>query len=422
VPKESRMALRTLIIRPGVNTQFTPTLLEAGWSTSQLIRFRDGLLQKIGGWARAAQPAFTGVCRGLHSWTQINGLVDMGVGTHLKLWLFQLGSFYDLTPVRVSGTLGSNPFTTTGGSAVVTVASPAHGLSVGDFVELAGAAGFNNVTMNGEFQVNTLVDVNTYTLIAATSASTGGAGGGAAVGFTYLLPIGTADTVFLQGYGAGPFGAGAYGQAGAGGYASLSGLWVIDNWGEFMLACPQNGGIYQWRPQDTTATRATALANAPLFSAGILVASSQQQVIAFGAETGGTQDPMLVRFSDVGNNTVWTASATNQAGSFRLSRGSKIVGALGSALTILLWTNEGLWLMQYIGPPLVYSFVQVGFGSGLIAPKAAASTPRGVFWMSPAWSRPFKKPATCRAPCTPGFPRTSRSTARRCSRTCGSTY
>jgi hypothetical protein len=95
------MPLKTLLIKPGVNTQYTPTLLQAGWATSQLIRFRDGLLQKMGGWVKAAQTSFTGICRGMHGWVQINGLLDMGLGTYLKLWLFQLGSYFDLMPASL---------------------------------------------------------------------------------------------------------------------------------------------------------------------------------------------------------------------------------------------------------------------------------------------------------------------------------
>src|SRR5579864_5735453 len=107
------MPLMKLTFRPGVNTQFTPTLLEAGWTQSNLIRFRDGLVEKVKGWLPVIQGPFVGVCRGLHSWTQLSGFPDLGVGTNLKLFLLQGGQLFDLTPVRASGTLGNNPFATT---------------------------------------------------------------------------------------------------------------------------------------------------------------------------------------------------------------------------------------------------------------------------------------------------------------------
>lgn len=375
------MPIVPLKVRPGVNTQATPTLLEAGWAASQLIRFREGLLQKVGGWAKASATALAGVCRGLHSWTQLNGLIDLGVGTNLKLWLYQLGTFYDLTPVQNSGTSGSNFYTTTNGSASVNVNITSHGAGVGDYYEALTSKTGNGVTISGEYSVTTVVDANNFTITAANNANaTGSFGSG--TNWELLLSIGQANTVFEQGYGSGPYGSGPYGESTGNTYGTLCRLWFIDNWGEFMLACPQNGGIYQWQPSSGTTTRAAALSGAPTINAGMLVALPQQQVIAFGTNQGvAAQDPMLIAWSDVGDNTDWTASATNQAGTYRLPRGSKIMGAVGSPLAILVWTNEGLWLMQYVGLPFVYSFTQVGFGCGLIAPKAAAATPGGVFWM-----------------------------------------
>ncbi len=342
------MPLVPLKIRAGVNTQFTGTLLEAGWLASQLIRFRDGLLQKIGGWTKAAQTGFGGVCRGLHSWRQIDGLLNLAVGTHLKLWLYQLGSFYDLTPVQNSGTSADSFYTTTSGSNAVGVAITSHGASTGDFYEALTSASGGGVTISGEYQV-AVIDVNHFTIAAANNAtSTASFGGG--VDWQLLLSIGQQDTIFEQGYGSGPYGNGPFGESIGSGYAVLCRLWFVDNWGEFLLACPQNGAIYQWEPSSGTTTRAAVIATAPTANAGILVALPQQQVVAFGSGQGvSDRDPMLVAFSDVGDNTDWTASTTNQAGTYRLPRGSRIVGGLGVwPLAILLWTNEGLWIMQTV--------------------------------------------------------------------------
>ncbi len=375
------MPLVPLKIRPGVNVQYTPTLLEAGWAACQLIRFRDGLLQKIGGWSKAVATAVAGVCRGLHSWTQIDGLVNLAIGTNLKLWLYQLGLFWDLTPVQNSGTSATNFYTSTSGSAAITVAITSHGAGVGDYYEALTSAAANGVTISGEYAVTAVVDLDTFTITAGNAATASGSFG-SGVAWELLLSVGQQNTIFLQGYGTGAYGAGGYGQSNANTYAELCRVWFIDNWGEYLLASPQNGGIYQWEPSSGTTTRASPLANAPTVNAGMLVALPQQQVVALGTNQGvSEQDPMLVAWSDVGNNTVWTASTTNQAGTYRLPRGSKIVGAVGAPLAILLWTNEGLWIMQYVGLPFVYSFTQVGFGCGLIAPKAAASTPQGIFWM-----------------------------------------
>ncbi|HUC64573.1 MAG TPA: hypothetical protein VMA53_04035 [Stellaceae bacterium] len=376
------MPLVPLKIRPGVNTQATPTLLEAGWAACQLVRFREALLQKLGGWAKAFQSAFTGVCRALHSWTQIDGLPDLGIGTHLKLCLWQLGQFFDLTPVQNSGTSSTNFYTTTTGSASVTVNIAAHGAGVGDYYEALTSATANGVTIFGEYTVTAVVDANDLTITASTNATASGSFGNGAQ-WQLLLSVGLASNTPVQGYGAGPYGAGPYGESSGTIYYEPCRLWFIDNWGEFMLACLRGGGVYQWQPSSGTSTRASLLANAPTLNNGMLVALPQQQVVVWGTNQGvSEQQPLLVAWSDVGNNTMWTASTTNQAGSYQIPRGSKIVGAVGAPLVILLWTNEGLWLMQYVGLPFVYSFTQVGFGCGLIAPKGAATTPFSVFWMT----------------------------------------
>src|SRR5205823_4614352 len=77
-----------------------------------------------------------------------------------------------------------------------------------------------------------------------------------------------------------------------------------------------------------------------------------------------------------------TATVSNQAGSYRLSRGSKIVGALQAAKATMLFTDTDAWLMSYIGPPLVYGFTTIGNGCGLVAPHAAVAIAGTVYWMS----------------------------------------
>lgn len=126
--------------------------------------------------------------------------------------------------------------------------------------------------------------------------------------------------------------------------------------------------------------------SAPQLNTGMLVAMPQAQVIVWGTEAvigSGTIDPLLLRFSDAGGYTVWTASSTNQAGSYRLGgSGTKIVGGLQVAQTILIWTDVDFWSMVYQGPPLVYSFTVIASSCGLIAPLARAQLGRTVYWLS----------------------------------------
>ena len=141
--------------------------------------------------------------------------------------------------------------------------------------------------------------------------------------------------------------------------------------------------IYGWDPLSGSPT-ATVIPQAPPINDGALVAMPQRQIIAWGSSFTGIQDPLLIRWCDVNNYNSWIGTAINQAGSYRIPKGSRIVGAIQGPQQTLVWTDVDLWSMQYIGPPYVYSFNEIGAGCGLISRKAAASINGVVYWMGPS--------------------------------------
>ena len=157
--------------------------------------------------------------------------------------------------------------------------------------------------------------------------------------------------------------------------------WSLDNWGEDLIATREKGPIFEWAPPSGS-PYATILSNAPIVSEGAFVAMPQRQIISYGSTFNGVQDPLLIRWCDVGNFTSWIGTVTNQAGSYRISKGSRIVGGLQAPQQSFIWTDIDLWSMQYTGQPYVYSFNEVGTGCGLIARKAATVLSGTVYWMS----------------------------------------
>ena len=157
--------------------------------------------------------------------------------------------------------------------------------------------------------------------------------------------------------------------------------WSLDNWGEYLIASPHMGEIFYWNPADTNG-HVAVVPNAPLVNEGCFVAMPERQIIAYGSTFTGLQDPMLVRWCDIGNFTSWVGTVTNQAGSYRIPKGSKIVGGIQGPQQGLLWTDLGLWSMQYINLPLVYSFNEIASGCGLIGRHAAGTLSGNVYWMS----------------------------------------
>ena len=288
-------------------------------------------------------------------------------------------------------------FDTTSGSSVVEVTLADHGYSVGDTYPILVSTSVGGVTLLGNYSVRQVISSSQFTINAQQeAASTANAfinGGDAAYNYYYAFgPLVTGTGFGAGGYGTGGFGSGITIIPGGGiGLDALD--WTLDNWGEILIACPNGlnfgaavssplgGPIYQWSPQVNSPTL-DVIPEAPVANAGIFVAMPQRQIIAWGSTFNGVQDPLLIRWCDIENYEQWIALPTNQAGSYRIPKGSKIVGCIQGPQQGLIWTDLALWAMQYVGPPYVYSFNEIGTGCGLISPKAAASLNGVIYWMS----------------------------------------
>lgn len=284
-------------------------------------------------------------------------------------------------------------FSTTSGSSLVTVTLPNHGYAVGNIFPVLLSTTVGGSTFLGHYTVSSVVDANNFIITSTTLPSA------TATGYLnnnkahYIYSFGVGSIPSGTGYGIGTYGGGGYGTGTAvvpaTGTAVPADDWSLDNWGEVLLACatytksPQYQPIYQWDAEAGDPT-ATVIPNAPVVNDGFFVAMPQRQIIAWGSTFTGIQDPLLVRWCDVNNYNDWTATVTNQAGSYRLPKGSKIVGCIQGPQQGLVWTDLGVWSMQYVGQPYVYSFNEVGSGCGLIAKKAAASISGAVYWMGPS--------------------------------------
>jgi hypothetical protein len=169
-------------------------------------------------------------------------------------------------------------------------------------------------------------------------------------------------------------------------------LWSQSNFGEELLFSPRGGALYLWQPGSNPTpafgTRGTAVTGTDVPSRinQILVSDSTRIVIAFGCNDYGTYDstpldPLLIRWSEQESYTGWTPAITNQAGSFRLSRGSEIVGALQTRQEIVVWTDAAVYSMQYLGPPFVWGFTLLADNISIVSPNAIATAAGVVYWM-----------------------------------------
>jgi hypothetical protein len=477
------MAMVPLNIRPGVNVQATYLSNEGGYSASNLVRFKDGLLQKLGGSIRLTNTAVIGTARGMKAWADLAGNQYIGIGTNKRLHLYLQEQLYDITPQLQIDNLTA-PFSTQAGSRTVTVTDGGYTPIVGDYIIIANMSYVGGLVLQGSYEVKTVGSGN-YTITASVPATTTVVSGGATLSFqttvsstTVIITLATYPftnyqnilvgvptsvggltiggaydvTVTNQGYGDGYFGQNYYGNTpgsatittasaagssagptyenggnvriiyglhssvdntnfgyGDGAYSvgpyglSISGYntlrqWSLDNWGQLLVASYTGGPPYVWTPPLGTVysnsaaliPRAVYTGNyVPWTSTGLFVAMPQQQLVIYGTDMtlvstpgAATQDPLLIRFSDVSDYSSWLVTATNQAGSFRLPSGSRIVGGIQAPLQGLFWTDIEFWSMQYIGYPLVYSFTKLGIGCGLISLRGVAKMGPEIYWMS----------------------------------------
>jgi len=202
------MPIKTLKFKPGIVKDITSYANEGGYVDGDKIRFRFGFPEKIGGWVKFSPNSYEGTARRLHNWVALDGSDFLGVGSHLKYYIEEGQTFNDITPIRSTTSAGDVTFAATNGSTTITVTDQAHGAIAGDFVTFSDAASLGgNITadvLNIEYQIQTFVNSNTYTITSAVAAnsSDSGNGGGSTVG-TYQINTGLDNTVGGTGWGAG---------------------------------------------------------------------------------------------------------------------------------------------------------------------------------------------------------------------------
>lgn len=388
------MPLVKLAFQAGIRKDGSRYSSSGGWADGDKVRFRQGFPEKIGGWQRATQSPFLGVARSMHPWASLDGDVYLGIGTSLKYYIEIGGIPYDITPIRATATL-TGPFTTVSGSPTVTVTDAAHGAVEGDFVTFSGASTVGGLNLNGEYQIVSVPNGNSFTITAASNASSSTTGGGT-VSVAYQINTGLDSTVYSSGWGAGGWGgvtAGApttgWGEAPS---LTVAGtklrLWSQDNFGEDLIINPRDGGIYYWVQNNGLSTRAVLLStlagstNVPSICRQVLIAESDRKLIAFGCTDpeSGQQDLMLIRWSSTELPQDFEPTEENTAGGFRIPTGTEFISALETKQEILVWSDAALHSMRYIGPPYQYGITRIGLTT-VIGPNAPVAANDMVFWM-----------------------------------------
>lgn len=386
------MPLQRVFLKPGIDKQNTEYGAEGGWIDCDYVRFQYGLPEKLGGWTNFGGDAvyLIGLVSEVFTWNNLSGIPFAILGTNRKLYVFANDDWFDVTPIR--DTITGVSFSTTIGSRTVQVNCPAHNAIVGDFVTLSAVTGdpggIPNADLDHEFEIQTIVDANAFTVLCPVPATStvALAGSGTAA---FQINVGSDLNYFDFGWGTGAWGEEAWGtprtNTGAAGKELFSRVWQFDSYGEDVICQLIDGPTFIWQPSLGNTTRATYVAGAPTSSKYALVSTPDRHLVCFGTETeigsAATQDPMFVRFSDQEDINDFIPTATNTAGGQRLNDGSRIVTAIRSRGQILIFTDTALHGMQFIGIPYTFGFQQLGANCGCVGPHAAVDVNGLSFWM-----------------------------------------
>ena len=398
------MGLIKYQFKAGIDREGTDYTAENGWYNGDKIRFRSGHAEKIGGWIKYSSSTFEGTARSLYNYAASDATHYVGVGTHLKFYIADGTTYNDITPIRATTSAGDVTFSASNGDATLTVADTAHGAVANDFVTYSGAATLGGLitatVLNQEYQIATIVNANSYTIEAkdtdgdeVTANSSDSGNGGSSVVGAYQINVGLDAYVSGSGWGANPWNDGTWGSTSSLSATNQLRIWTQDNFGEDLIINARAGGVYYWDNTNGLTTRAVALSSlsganlTPTKALQVMVSEKDRHVICLGADPisgssrSGSINPLFVCWSDQENAAEWEPKTDNTAGSITLSSGSEIIGGLSSREEILIWTDSSLYSMQFIGPPYTFGVNLVNQGIGLVGPKAAVNTPKGVFWM-----------------------------------------
>jgi hypothetical protein len=393
------MPLKKIPLPPGFDKNDTASQAEGRWIDGDNIRFQYGSPEKIGGWRQISSDIIVGAARDIHSFIDLTGRRYEVIGTNKILYVLFSNEFYDITPLGTA--LTSCTYTSTTGSATVTINKTAHGLNPGDLIE------FSSVTTPGSpstsftsasfttntFEVKTVPTTGTFTItMSANETGTGVTAGGTITTNPYVI-IGPVISTYGYGWGAGLWGRSTWNTPRTTSNTDIdAGSWSLDNFGERLIATIKNGPTFEWDPNAGAGvnTRATIIAGNPTKTVLTRVSDRDRHLIHFGTETtigtAATFDPMFIRFSDQEDIEIYEPTSTNTAGTFRLDNGSRIVTAVKGKDYMLVLTDQAAYTMQFVGPPFTFSIRQVGSNCGCIGQHAAVFVNGAVFWMGDSGS------------------------------------
>jgi hypothetical protein len=342
-----------LDILPGIYSEDAEFAAGNRFVSGLNVRFWKGFAERIGGWATIVDEVLLAPARGMLAWRALNGSQFVAFGSAEGLEVLSGSDITDISPIGVDGYI----------TLIISVSGQVGSYTNGETVTATGG-GTATVVSSSAGTVNVSADSGTF-----TGTLTGGSSGATAT-ITGTLAGGRVDGSALVGWGESTWGSGVWGGAETI-YANVlhPTTWTLANWGEDLRACPRGGKIYGWDASTGVGTRASRVTNSPSTALGIFVSDINRTLVAYGAHNGSADDPLNIRWSDAEDDTVWTAAATNTAGSQRCEVGNEIIGAISTRGGHLISTDAACYFFTYVGGQFIFDLTKVATGPAMISPR-----------------------------------------------------
>lgn len=400
--------LAKLNFKPGFHRESTQYAEEGYWYDGDRVRFREGKPENMRGYSKfetTDSRTLEGIGRDLLTWSNNNTERLLSVGTEKKLYVVYDSFPYDVTPIVSTVTIGNTGttgnFSTSSSKAMVFVSLTNNNTSLGDFVQ------FNSTSINGfsegtdfaasafggpVLEVVSVQGVNNFAVGVNYTADSNQAGPGQGIA-SFLIPTGSNDSIQGTGYGAAIYNAGVS-TTGARAWnepAATTNIvfaatqWSLDTFGEDLLGVKRGNKLCWWDANaSVTPQRATIVSTSPNNINSIVVSPNDRHVVALGANefSTGAFNPMLIRWADQQDFAEWTPSISTTSGELVVVDGTEIVAGIRTRNSILIWTDNALYGMQFVGPPFIFSVQQLGSNCGLIGQHASVAIDSATFWMS----------------------------------------
>jgi len=425
----------------GIVSDITDYQAQLRYTDADLVRFRAGAPEKIGGWAKNVSPlvqydyvadtetttsttTVPGICRQIfqHKDLQGNRYLFYFTTTHVYT---ELGGYkYDITPFRTDPVTLTNGITTgSSGTSTVIITDAGNAIAQTDpqsRILITSLSGTNNeqvvldgITLTvGEYLCK-YISSSTYSLTAVSgtgasisgTASTGSQTGGGAMTIRYIVSNGAVDGSTAFGWGSGLWGQSTWGTARTSGIAGTQispRVWSVDSWGEDIICAPAEGTDTAYYIDTSafedakTTYRGTTLkyfidntlsgdgSQVPVVCGKLMVSTPDRHLVFFGSNAVGTTsfDPLLVRFSNQEDLATWLPAIENTAGDQRLGTGTKIQAVSKGRGQMMIFTDVDVYSMQFVGPPFTFTFQQTSDTAGAISENCVAMVEGAAYWMT----------------------------------------